>query len=75
MSEQGTLSEDGNWWWDAEANEWKPVEGAAEGASSGEGGASSEGGESGEGASQGAEVTEDTVASMMAAAEQEATEA
>lgn len=74
MSEQGTLSEDGNWWWDAEANEWKPVEGA-EGTSSGEGGASSEGGESGEGATQGPEVTEETVANMMASAEQEAAEA
>lgn len=71
MSEQGTLSEDGNWWWDAEAQEWKPVEGADP--SSGSSSASTE---STEGAPEGGpDVSEDTVANMMTSAEQEASEA
>ena len=66
MSEQGQVSEDGQWQWDAEANDWKPIEGAAD--TGAEGGAE-------EGTEQVATVDPDVVANMMDAAEQEASEA
>ncbi|MGH9116413.1 MAG: hypothetical protein ACRD0A_00560 [Acidimicrobiales bacterium] len=58
------MSEDGYWQWDAEANDWTPVQQSGETAGGGD-----------TDAQGGTEVKADEVANMMEAAEQQAGEA